>query len=117
MKTGFPSRIVGDVKVFEAEGKLTSGTKMDGFIETVIGPLSQTSPAWRKFVLNLRFARKIDGSGIRALEELETRVTACGGQLKICCVPEGLGTPRLLLHLNLKFEVHDDEPACIRSFP
>jgi anti-sigma B factor antagonist len=106
-------RPVGDVSIFDCEGRITLGegasTLRDTVREAVMG-------GKKKLLLNLSDVSYIDPYGLGELVSGFTTVVNHGGQLKLLGLTKRVKDLLQITKLYTVFEVFHDEASAVRSF-
>jgi len=104
---------VGDVTVVDVAGRITLGEGSSALRDTLRGLVGKDQ---KKILLNLSDVSYIDSSGIGELVSGFTTVTNNGGQLKLLGLNKRVKDLLQITKLYTVFDVHEEEPAAIRSF-
>jgi anti-sigma B factor antagonist len=107
------TRLMGDVTVVDAAGRLTRGDGATSFRET-IHQLALSGQ--KKLLLNLAEVSYIDSSGIAEMVSGITTLSHQGGMMKLLNLPERGRNLLKITSLDKMFEVHDDEAKAVASF-
>jgi len=107
------TRQVGDVTVVDVAGRITLGEGSSALRDTLRGLVGKDQ---KKILLNLSDVSYIDSSGIGELVSGFTTVTNNGGQLKLLGLNKRVKDLLQITKLYTVFDVHEEEPAAIRSF-
>ncbi|MEJ2188101.1 MAG: STAS domain-containing protein [Acidobacteriota bacterium] len=106
-------RTVGDVAIFDLDGKLTIGTGDVVLRDTV---LEEIESGGRKIIINLQDVKTIDSSGLGELIRCKVTSSNHGAEVKLLNV--NLKARKLLTMAQLVgvFEMFDDERMAVSSF-
>jgi anti-sigma B factor antagonist len=106
-------RTVGDVAIFDLDGKLTIGTGDVVLRDTV---LEEIEGGGRKIIINLQDVKTIDSSGLGELIRCKVTSSNHGAEVKLLNV--NLKARKLLTMAQLVgvFEMFDDERMAVSSF-
>lgn len=106
-------RTVGDVAIFDLDGKLTIGTGDVVLRDTV---LEEIEGGGRKIIINLQDVKTIDSSGLGEL--IRCKVTSSNHDAEIKLLNVNLKARKLLTMAQLVgvFEMFDDERMAVSSF-
>lgn len=106
-------RTVGDVAIFDLDGKLTIGT---GDVVLRDALLEEIERGGRKIVINLQDVKTIDSSGLGEL--IRCKVTSSGHGAEVKLLNVNLKARKLLTMAQLVgvFEMFDDEGMAVSSF-
>jgi len=106
-------RTVGDVAIFDLDGKLTIGTGDVVLRDTV---LEEIENGGRKIIINLQDVKTIDSSGLGELIRCKVTSSNHGAEIKLLNV--NLKARKLLTMAQLVgvFEMFDDERMAVSSF-
>jgi anti-sigma B factor antagonist len=107
------TRQVGDVTVLDVAGRITLGEGSSALRDALKDLAAKGN---KKVLLNLGEVSYIDSSGIGELVSAFTSVTNQGGQLKLLGLNKRVKDLLQITKLYTVFEVHDDEPAAVRSY-
>ncbi len=106
-------RTVGDVAIFDLDGKLTIGRGDVVLRDTV---LEEIEGGGRKILINLQDVKTIDSSGLGELIRCKVTSSSHGAEVKLLNV--NLKARKLLTMAQLVgvFEMFDDERMAVSSF-
>jgi anti-sigma B factor antagonist len=113
MSVKLNTRVVGDVTVVDASGRITLGEGAAALRDLI---RDLTSSGNKKILLNLGDVSFIDSSGIGEMVSGFTTVSNHGGQLKLLNLTKRVKDLLQITKLYTVFEVFDDEASGIRSF-
>ena len=113
MSVKMSSRLVGDVTVVDATGRITLGEGASVFRDMIRDLAAKGN---KKILINLSDVSYIDSSGIGEMVSSFTTVTNHGGQLKLLGLTKRVKDLLQITKLYTVFEVFEEEPAAIRSF-
>ena len=113
MSVKLTTRQVGNVTVIDVAGRITLGEGSSALRETLRDLVAKNQ---NKILLNLADVTYIDSSGIGELVSGYTTVTNTGGSLKLLNLNKRVKDLLQITKLYTVFEVHEDEPAAIRSY-
>jgi anti-sigma B factor antagonist len=106
-------RLVGDVTVVDATGRITLGEGASVFRDMIRDLAAKGN---KKILINLSDVSYIDSSGIGEMVSSFTTVTNHGGQLKLLGLTKRVKDLLQITKLYTVFEVFEDEPSAIRSY-
>ncbi len=106
-------RKVGDVAIFDLNGKLTIGKGDVALREALVGELENGG---KQLVINLDDVTTIDSSGLGELIRSKVTATSSGAEVKLLNV--NIKARKLLTMAQLVgvFEMFDDEASAVASF-
>jgi anti-sigma B factor antagonist len=107
------SRLVGDVTVVDATGRITLGEGASVFRDMIRDLAAKGN---KKILVNLADVSYIDSSGIGEMVSSFTTVTNHGGQLKLLSLTKRVKDLLQITKLYTVFEVFEDESSAVRSF-
>lgn len=113
MSVKLSTRVVGDVTVVDAAGRITLGEGASALRDLI---RDLTSSGNKKILLNLADVSFIDSSGIGEMVSGFTTVSNHGGQLKLLNLTKRVQDLLQITKLYTVFDVFNDEAAAIRSF-
>ena len=113
MSVKMSSRLVGDVTVVDATGRITLGEGASVFRDMIRDLAAKGN---KKILVNLADVSYIDSSGIGEMVSSFTTVTNHGGQLKLLSLTKRVKDLLQITKLYTVFEVFEDESSAVRSF-
>jgi anti-sigma B factor antagonist len=113
MSVKLNTRVVGDVTVVDAAGRITLGEGASALRDLI---RDLTSSGNKKILLNLGDVSFIDSSGIGEMVSGFTTVSNHGGQLKLLNLTKRVQDLLQITKLYTVFDVFNDEATAIRSF-
>jgi anti-sigma B factor antagonist len=113
MSVKLNTRVVGDVTVVDAAGRITLGEGASALRDLI---RDLTSSGNKKILLNLGDVSFIDSSGIGEMVSGFTTVSNHGGHLKLLNLTKRVQDLLQITKLYTVFDVFDDEASAIRSF-
>ncbi|MFZ0312501.1 MAG: STAS domain-containing protein [Candidatus Korobacteraceae bacterium] len=108
------TRLVGKVVIIDTIGELRLGEGTN-VLRQVVNELAEQG--YKSILLNLRDVRHIDSAGVGELMSCYTSVRNRGGQLKLMNLSKNVHNLLQITKLYTIFEVEDDEPTAVASFP
>ena len=108
------TRTIGDITILDCSGKITLGEGTMTVRNTVRDILKANG---KKIILNLADVNYIDSSGIGELVSTYTTVASSGGQLKLLNLTKKIHELLAITKLLTVFQVFENEPAALASFP
>ena len=106
-------RNVGDVVVFDLEGKVTLGAG-DELLKDKVNSL--VNQGHRKIILNLADVPYVDSAGLGEIVRTYTTVSKNGGSLKLLNLTKRITDLLAITKLLTVFETFDAESDAVRSF-
>jgi anti-sigma B factor antagonist len=106
-------RQIGDVTVFDVNGRITIQDGADVFHDSLQGHIQRGD---LKLVVNLQQVPYLDTTGLAEIVRAYTSVTRRGGSLKLVGLTPHVYQVLRITKLLTIFEVFDDEPAALKSF-
>ena len=106
-------REVGDVVIFDIDGKIVGGVDHDLFQETIQGLLAAGKG---KILVNLQNVKWVNSTGLGVLIAGFRTVQMGGGTLKLLHVSERILSLLTITRLSTKFELFQREDEAITSF-
>jgi anti-sigma B factor antagonist len=103
-----------DVTIIDISGKLTLGEGTSS-LRTKIRELVEGGS--RRIVLNMADVSYMDSSGLGEMIASHTTVTTAGGEMKLLNLAKRVHDLLKLTKLYTVFEVFEDEPSAVDSFP
>lgn len=113
MSVKLNTRVVGDVTVVDAAGRITLGEGASALRDLIRDLISSGN---KKILLNLGEVSFIDSSGIGEMVSGFTTVSNHGGQLKLLNLTKRVQDLLQITKLYTVFDVFNDETTAIRSF-
>jgi anti-sigma B factor antagonist len=107
-------RAIGDVRILDAEGRLTMETSSERVLVNTVRRL--LAEGERKLLLNLERVHQVDSSGLSEMVEAYATTVRQGGQLKVEHIPRYVYGRLQVTHLLLVFETFDVESEAVASF-
>ncbi|MGE5234896.1 MAG: STAS domain-containing protein [Acidobacteriota bacterium] len=107
------ARDIGNVRIFDLEGKITIGSgdiQLRQLIEEAL------SSGRSNILLNLKSVTHIDSSGIGEMVGCYTTVTRRGGKMKLTHLPPKINDILTVTQLITVFDVFDTESEAVGSF-
>ena len=111
MRLQIDSRVVGEVLVAKCSGRIVAVDEAQALHEH----LKNASLETPDLVLDLGAVAFIDSSGLGTLVRLMTHARSCGGDLKLCVVPENIFRTLRMTNLSAVFETYASEGEAIAA--
>jgi anti-sigma B factor antagonist len=103
----------GDVTILDVEGKILLG-EGDVQLKRKIDELIERNET--KLLVNLANVPYMDSGGLGEIVRSYTTVKRAGGELKLLNATKRISDLLTITKLITVFEIHDDEPAAVKSF-
>lgn len=113
MSVRMRERQVGEITIYDCEGRMTLGEGACMVRDT----LREAMRAGKlKIILNMEEVHYTDASGIGEMVSASTTLSLRGGRLKLLNLSKRVKDLLQITKLYSAFDVHDDEGGAIRSF-
>ena len=106
-------RQIGDVTLFDVEGRVTIQDGADAFRDALQGHIQSGD---RKIVINLQNVPYLDTTGLAEIVRAYTSITRRGGALKLIHLSPHVHHVLKITKLLTVFDTYDDEAAAMKSF-
>jgi anti-sigma B factor antagonist len=103
------SRVVGDVLIVRCAGRIVAGNDAQALHDRVKAAISETPDV----VLHLAEVSFIDSSGLGTIVRLMTYARSCGGDLKLCHIPDMILKTLRMTNLHTLFVAYPSEAEAI----
>ncbi len=104
-------RSAGDTAVVYCVGRITFGEEATLLSNQIAALLAER----RQVLLNFGGVDAMDAAGLGALAELAALARTSGGEIRLCSLPDHVGSLLLLTHLSQMLQVYDSEEEALAA--